>query len=106
MNWKAHARRESYRPRAVQRVHDAREREPDSDRGEGPRQQGVVGQVATLIPEKGYGFLFAEGRKYFFHRSDFVNRADFDTLTVGLYVTFEPVERTAKGPRAKHLELA
>jgi len=73
---------------------------------EAPRQQGVVGQVATLIPEKGYGFLFAEGRKYFFHRSDFVRAADFDALTVGLYVTFEPIERTAKGPRAKHLERA
>ena len=73
---------------------------------EAPRQQGVVGQVATLFAEKGYGFLFAEGRKYFFHRSDFVRVADFDALTVGLYVTFEPIERTAKGPRAKHLELA
>src|SRR5262245_20985591 len=88
------------------RARHAREESPNADLGESPRQQGLVGQVATLIPEKGYGFLFAEGRKYFFHRSDFVRAADFDTLTVGHYVTFLPIERTAKGPRAKQLELA
>jgi len=72
---------------------------------EAPRQQGVVGQVKSVTPTKGFGFLFAAGQEYFFHRSGFVRPEDFDNLVAGQYVTFEP-SRGPKGLRAEHLELA
>jgi len=73
---------------------------------EAPRQQGCIGQVTSLHPEKGYGFLVYAGQQYFFHRDDFVQPADFDQVLAGSYVTFHPRERSPKGPRADQLELA
>jgi len=84
----------------------AREQEPDADRGEAPRTQGAIGQVVELFHDRGYGFLVAGGTRYFFHRTGFVRAGDFDQIVAGSYVTFEPVERTPKGPRAEQLELA
>jgi len=92
--------------RAYMRAQHQRELDPDGDLGEAPRQQGVVGQISEVDHAKRYGFLFAAGRRYFFHASGFLRPADFDQILAGTYVTFEPHDRSPKGPRAERLELA
>src|SRR5262245_46901971 len=83
-----------------------RDDDPTADLRETPRTQGAIGQVVELFHDRGYGFLVAGGRRYFFHRTGFVHAGDFDQILAGSYVTFEPVDHQWKGPRAEHLELA
>jgi cold shock CspA family protein len=84
---------------------EQREEFPDADLGEAPRTQGVIGQVATLFHDKGYGFLVAGGVQYFFHWKDFLRVDDFNELVAGDYVTFEP-RTSARGPRAAQIARA
>jgi cold shock CspA family protein len=86
-------------------LHEQREEFPDGDLGEAPRTQGVIGQVITVLPEKGYGFLVAGGVQYFFHWKDFIIVDDFNELVAGDYVTFEP-RTSARGPRAAQIARA
>ena len=55
------------------------------------------GVVRTLIVDRGYGFVRASGRDYFFHVSQC--GSDFFNMTPGDLVTFE-TESTNKGTRA------
>jgi cold shock CspA family protein len=59
----------------------------------------MTGVVKRLNKEKGFGFIKAGTRDYFFHRSACQN-IEFEELTEGRSVTFEPTEST-KGPRAE-----
>ena len=63
----------------------------------------MTGTVQT-ITDKGFAFLRgADGRTYFFHRSDISDQSEwkFDDLRRGDRVEFQPVEpQPPKGPRA------
>ncbi len=60
----------------------------------------MTGKVRTLNKDKKFGFIRGESqRDYFFHSSALKNAA-FDSLQVGMEVTFEDSEGT-KGPRAE-----
>lgn len=59
------------------------------------------GIIKRLVPDKGFGFVRADGgTEYFFHRSACSN---FDRLVEGQNVTFE-AGNGPKGPRAERVE--
>ena len=59
----------------------------------------MTGQIKTLVPDRGFGFILGEsGTEFFFHRSA-VESGDFSQLKPGDRVSFEE-ELSAKGPRA------
>jgi hypothetical protein len=93
-------------------VRDQRDRDPDADRGEARREQGVIGQITRIHHEKRYGVLVAGGREYFFNADDFLRPGAFDEVLAGGYVTFEPRDRSprvqwyAREPRATRIEPA
>ena len=63
------------------------------------------GTIRRLIGDRGYGFIKTEEEQdLFFHRNDLQGVA-YESLTLGQEVEFE-VERTAKGPNARHVRLA
>lgn len=59
--------------------------------------QILTGTIKTLVTERGFGFILADGLEYFFHRSA---APDFETLNRGASVTFRPT-LGSKGPRAE-----
>lgn len=62
---------------------------------EGPSQA----QIASLFPDKGYGFLTTQdGLEVYFHENSVVNK-DFSKLKVGMKVRFAE-ELGVKGPQA------
>lgn len=63
----------------------------------------MEGTIATLVSDKGFGFIKVEGRKkdVFFHKSGLKN-IKYDELTVGQAVEFE-IEDGEKGPRAEDI---
>lgn len=62
------------------------------------------GRIHALVVEKGFGFVAANKKKYFFHISDLQNRQDWDSLFEGAECVFEPAE-TPKGVRARRVRL-
>ena len=59
----------------------------------------MTGQIKTLVPDRGFGFILGEGGvEFFFHRSEVLG-GDFSTLKPGDRVIFEEV-LSPKGPRA------
>lgn len=74
---------------------------PDDDAAPaaGPRLSGVI---KRLQRDRGFGFLAADGRDYFFHRSALDHVGEFESLTEGQTVTFEPAQGP-KGLRAERL---
>lgn len=58
----------------------------------------MTGTVKKIQHDKGFGFILANGKSYFFHRSA-VKNAKFDSIEEGDEVTFEDSE-SDKGPRA------
>ena len=63
--------------------------------------QGTISRIRT---DKGFGFIVAGGRDYFFHATNVVD-GDFDALRPGDPVIFE-TEDSAKGPRAVGVQRA
>ena len=60
----------------------------------------LSGTIIKWLPDKGFGFINAEGQEYFFHRSAVPNP---DAIVIGQRVTF--VSQSApKGPRAEQVE--
>lgn len=59
------------------------------------------GKVRRIVADKGFGFIYANGQDYFFHRSAC---SDFYKLQEGDFVSFEPTNGP-KGPRAENVEL-
>jgi cold shock CspA family protein len=70
-----------------------------TDQPNGTRKQGIV---RSVLPEKGFGFIVADGGDYFFHRSA---APDYDRLQIGTAVTFESHPDNGKGPRAERVRL-
>ena len=64
----------------------------------------LSGVIRKLNREKGFGFLAADGREYFFHRTALDHPNAFEALTEGQSVTFEPAQGP-KGLRAERLLL-
>ena len=58
------------------------------------------GRVATLFIGQGHGFIRANGRDVFFHRSDVREGTSFNDFAIGDAVTFELIEDEVSGPRA------
>jgi cold shock CspA family protein len=58
-----------------------------------------TGTVQRLLQDKGFGFIRANGRELFFHRS---TCPEFDQLREGDTVEFEEVS-SQKGPRAERV---
>ena len=67
--------------------------------------RGVIRKIAG--ESKGYGFLRSQdgANDYFFHRSDVVGGM-FEELSEGDSVEFEEAPTSAKGRRAKNVQLA
>jgi len=64
------------------------------------------GVVARLQQGKGWGFINADGKDYFFHYSA-LKGVRFEELTEGDAVTFLPGEsESGKGPRAENVRRA
>jgi cold shock protein len=62
----------------------------------------MIGRIRTLVWEKGYGFVRAEGgTDYFFHRTDVLGEG-IDAMREGDSVEFEATD-TPKGPRAEQV---
>jgi cold shock protein len=62
------------------------------------------GTIKKIVTDRGFGFIAAaDGREYFFHRSD--TESSFDSLRGGEGVVFQ-VEASPKGPRASRVRLA
>ena len=59
----------------------------------------MTGQIKTLVPDRGFGFILGEGGvEFFFHRSAVMD-SDFSSLKPGDRVEFSE-ELSSKGPRA------
>ncbi len=81
---------------------DGRQRS-DQDTGGNDVGEPSVGQIKTLVADKGFGFIREEGTgaDIFFHRSE--TDGLFDTLKEGQRVTFQP-QTSPKGPRAARVK--
>ena len=58
----------------------------------------------TLFVGQGHGFIRANGRDVFFHRSDVREGTSFNDLTVGDPVSFELLDDHVSGPRGLRVE--
>jgi CspA family cold shock protein len=66
----------------------------------------IIGTIARLLTEKGFGFVRAGNEKeYFFHRTALIG-AKFEELHSGQVVSFDPVDDAEKGPRAERVRIA
>lgn len=61
----------------------------------------MTGVIKTINKDKGFGFIRAGGKEYFFHRSALKN-VTFEELDLNQQVTFEEGEGP-KGPRAEDI---
>ena len=67
----------------------------------------TTGTIATLTPERGFGFIQSpSGPRYFFHRSALEPGVEFFDLYVGRHVTFDATDGNGKGPRAENVRLS
>jgi len=57
------------------------------------------GTVKWFDNKKGYGFVLADGKEWFFHHSEIVSATPFKTATAGDLVEFSPSQNDL-GPRA------
>lgn len=64
----------------------------------------LQGKIARLVESRGYGFIRAEGKEYFFHHTGLENTG-MKQLAVGDDVSFEVDEGNPKGPRAESITL-
>jgi CspA family cold shock protein len=65
----------------------------------------ISGRIKKVIPDRGFGFVRAEGgNEVFFHRTE-ITTLDFDSLEEGDQVTFDIVD-SPKGPRARNMQKA
>ena len=63
------------------------------------------GQIKTLNVAHEYGFITAaDGLDYFFHRAA-LEGASFDSLDVGMAVSFTATEGHGRGPRAEQVRV-
>jgi cold shock CspA family protein len=62
------------------------------------------GRIVTLFIGQGHGFIRANAREVFFHRSDVREGTSFNDLAPGDAVTFELLEDEVSGPRALRVE--
>jgi len=70
----------------------------------------MQGTIASVVPERGFGFITDdEGREFFFHRSA-LQATDFEELAAGVAVEFEvsrePGDEAGERPRAVNVRLA
>ena len=61
------------------------------------------GVVVRIVRDRGFGFIRAKGREYFFHASGLLS-GEFATIEIDARVEFS-VEQTPKGGRAVDIEL-
>lgn len=57
----------------------------------------LTGVIAELDKKRGFGFIDADGERWFFHCRA---TREFDKLVQGSRVSFEPHRRHPRGPRA------
>lgn len=60
----------------------------------------ATGTIKKVVSERGFGFVADDdGKEYFFHRSAMAASLDFDRITGGEKVEFDP-QSDRRGPRA------
>jgi cold shock CspA family protein len=67
------------------------------------------GTVTRIVPDRGFGFIAADGEQYFFNQSA-LQGVEFEELTEGSLVLFTPEfdakgDRPDEGPRAVSIRL-
>ncbi len=62
----------------------------------------MIGTIRRIDQSKGYGFLNANGKDYFFHRSGCIE-PEFSMLDLGDEVQFDVNKNSPKGPRAENI---
>jgi CspA family cold shock protein len=62
----------------------------------------TTGTIKKVVSERGFGFITADQKDYFFHRDALDSTMDFDRLVGGESVEFE-IEQSPKGPRASRV---
>ncbi|PID64275.1 MAG: hypothetical protein CR977_04110 [Gammaproteobacteria bacterium] len=65
----------------------------------------MQGNITTYLPEKRYGFIKGlDGKDYFFHENNFLNKTDIPSLAEGALIEFDQAA-TPKGYQAKKCQL-
>jgi len=64
-----------------------------------------LGIVKTLKSEKGFGFVTARGRDFFFHFRDLIDSYGEEQLEEGVACAFLPVPESPRGPRAERVRV-
>jgi len=65
----------------------------------------ATGVIKKVVSDRGFGFITADSKDYFFHRSSLQSSLDFDRLSAGEKVEFE-IEQGPKGPAAVRVRAA
>lgn len=65
----------------------------------------ATGTIKKVVADRGFGFITADAKDYFFHRNSLDSSLDFDRLNGGEKVEFE-IEQTQKGPAATRVRAA
>lgn len=60
-----------------------------------------LGVLKTLKSDKGFGFVTAQGRDFFFHFRDLIDSFEEEHLAEGVLCAFLPVPESPRGPRAQ-----
>jgi CspA family cold shock protein len=65
----------------------------------------AAGTIKKIVADRGFGFISGEdGKDYFFHRDALDATVDFERLTGGEKVEFDP-QSSPRGPRAINVRL-
>ena len=65
----------------------------------------ATGTIKKVVADRGFGFITADSKDYFFHRNSLDSSLDFDRLVGGEKVEFE-IEQSPKGPAASRVRAA
>lgn len=91
--------------KAFEAVEKQLKKQTDRRRGDVKFHEEPQALVVRLFPEEGYGFIRSpvDGEEYYFHRNAVLN-GDFDRLTPGTQVRFEP-SMGEEGPQASSVQI-
>jgi cold shock protein len=65
----------------------------------------ATGVIKKIVSDRGFGFITADTKDYFFHRNSLDSSLDFDRLNGGEKVEFD-IENSPKGPAATRVRAA
>jgi LuxR family glucitol operon transcriptional activator len=99
----AQASEEFIARRCIEFSRRLRERRRQADHHHLSRQ---VGTVISIVSERGFGFIDRDGKQYFLHASEMLDKSEFDLLEVNMLTAFRPglVSQGAR-PRATEVSI-